>query len=48
MTVDRCEHADMALSENEGQVTDEENDLQLHVNEKFKEMHASVELGGLE
>ena len=29
MTVDRCEHVDMALIENEGQVIDEENDLQL-------------------
>ena len=48
MTVDRCEHADMALSENEGQVTDEENDLQLQVIEKFKEMHVSAKLDGLE
>jgi len=48
MTVDRCEHVDMALIENERQVTDEENDLQLQVTEKLKEMHVSVELDGLE
>ncbi|CAD6220609.1 unnamed protein product [Miscanthus lutarioriparius] len=48
MTVDRCEHVDMALIENERQVTDEENDLQLQVTEKFKEMHVSAKLGGLE
>ncbi|CAD6224299.1 unnamed protein product [Miscanthus lutarioriparius] len=48
MTVDRCEHVDMALIENERQVTDEENDLQLQVIEKFKEMHVSAELDGLE
>ena len=48
MTVDRCEHVDMALIEIERQVTDEENDLQLEVTEKFKEMHVSAELDGLE
>ena len=48
MTIDRCEHVDMALIENEGQVIDEENDLQLQVIEKFKEMHVSAELDGLE
>ena len=48
MTVDRCEHVDMALIENERQVTDEENDLQLQVTEQFNEMHVSAELDGLE
>jgi hypothetical protein len=29
-------------------VTDEENDLQLQVTEKFKDLHVSAELDGLE
>ena len=51
MTVDRCEHVDMACNvtemENERQVPNEENDLQLQVAEMFQGMHASVELDGL-
>ena len=52
MTVDRCEHVDMACTvtelENERQVPNEENDLQLQVTEMFQGMHVSVELDGLE
>jgi hypothetical protein len=52
MTVDRCEHVDMACivteMENERQVPNEENDLQLQVTEMFQGMHVSVELDGLE
>jgi hypothetical protein len=47
MTVDRCEHADMALIENEGQVTDEENDLQLQVTKSSRRC-MSAELDGSE
>jgi len=42
MTVDRCEHVDMASIENERQVTDEENNLQLQVTEMFQGMHVSA------
>ena len=38
MTVDRCEHADIALIENERQVTDEEND---HVGAE-SDQHVSI------
>jgi hypothetical protein len=52
MTVDRCQHLDMALTvtemENGRQVPDEENDLQMQVTEMFQGMHVSVELDGLE
>ena len=52
MTVDRCEHVNMACTmtelENERQVPKEENDLQLQVIEMFQGMHVSVELDGLE
>ena len=52
MTVDRCEHVDMACTvtkmENERQVPNEENDLQLQVTEMFQGMHVSLELDGLE
>jgi hypothetical protein len=52
MTVDRCQHLDMALTvtemENGRQVPDEENDLQMQVIEMFQGMHVSVELNGLE
>ena len=52
MTVDRCEHVDMACTvtkmENERQVPNEENDLQFQVTEMFQGMHVSVELDGLE
>jgi len=59
MTIDRCQHVDMALTvtemENEKQVSDEENqgpaegnDMQLQVTDMFQGMHLSVELNGLE
>ena len=52
MTVDRCEHVDMACTvtemENERQVPNEENDVQLQVTKMFEGMHVSVELDGLE